>query len=101
MFEGLQVEGETYQLKPMNCPFHVEIYKNGYYSYRDLPLRWAELGTVYRYERSGAMQGLFRVRGFTQVPLTQTGLSFVRSACSNVKPPCKVTCPGTGSNGTC
>jgi len=63
----LQVEGETYQLKPMNCPFHVEIYKNGYYSYRDLPLRWAELGTVYRYERSGAMQGLFRVRGFTQV----------------------------------
>jgi hypothetical protein len=63
----VQVEGETYQLKPMNCPFHVEIYKNGYYSYRDLPLRWAELGTVYRYERSGAMQGLFRVRGFTQV----------------------------------
>lgn len=61
------MEGETYQLKPMNCPFHVEIYKNGYYSYRDLPLRWAELGTVYRYERSGAMQGLFRVRGFTQV----------------------------------
>ena len=64
-----QVEGETYQLKPMNCPFHVEIYKNSYYSYRDLPLRWAELGTVYRYERSGAMQGLFRVRGFTQVRL--------------------------------
>ena len=53
----------------MNCPFHVEIYKNSYYSYRDLPLRWAELGTVYRYERSGAMQGLFRVRGFTQVSL--------------------------------
>ncbi len=64
---SLQVEGETYQLKPMNCPFHVEIYKNSFYSYRDLPLRWAELGTVYRYERSGAMQGLFRVRGFTQV----------------------------------
>lgn len=66
-FVILQVEGETYQLKPMNCPFHVEIYKNNFYSYRDLPLRWAELGTVYRYERSGAMQGLFRVRGFTQV----------------------------------
>lgn len=51
----------------MNCPFHISIYKNGYYSYRDLPLRWAELGTVYRYERSGTMHGLFRVRGFTQV----------------------------------
>lgn len=61
------MEDETYQLKPMNCPFHIEIYKNGYWSYRDLPLRWAELGTVYRYELSGAMQGLFRVRGFTQV----------------------------------
>lgn len=55
------------QLRPMNCPFHIAIYKNGYYSYRDLPLRWAELGTVYRYERSGTMHGLFRVRGFTQV----------------------------------
>lgn len=63
----VQVEGDTYQLKPMNCPFHVEMYKNNFYSYRDLPLRWAELGTVYRYEKSGSMQGLFRVRGFTQV----------------------------------
>ena len=62
-----QVEGDSYQLKPMNCPFHIEIFKQGFYSYRDLPLRWAELGTVYRYERSGTMQGLFRVRGFTQV----------------------------------
>lgn len=62
-----QVEGDNYQLKPMNCPFHIAIYKHGRYSYRDLPLRWAELGTVYRYERSGTMQGLFRVRGFTQV----------------------------------
>lgn len=53
----------------MNCPFHIEIYKAGFYSYRDLPLRWAELGTVYRYERSGTMQGLFRVRGFTQASL--------------------------------
>ena len=64
----MQVEGDSYQLKPMNCPFHIEIYKQGFYSYRDFPLRWAELGTVYRYERSGTMQGLFRVRGFTQVP---------------------------------
>ena len=63
----VQVEDETYQLRPMNCPFHVLTYKQGYYSYRDLPLRWAELGTVYRYERSGTMHGLFRVRGFTQV----------------------------------
>jgi threonyl-tRNA synthetase len=62
----LQVEDETYQLRPMNCPFHVLTYKQGYHSYRDLPLRWAELGTVYRYERSGTMHGLFRVRGFTQ-----------------------------------
>lgn len=66
MFDQIEVEDEEYQLKPMNCPFHVAIYKDGYYSYRDLPLRWAELGTVYRYERSGTMHGLFRVRGFTQ-----------------------------------
>lgn len=66
MFDQMQVENEEYQLRPMNCPFHVAIYKQGYYSYRDLPLRWAELGTVYRYERSGTMHGLFRVRGFTQ-----------------------------------
>lgn len=62
----LQVEDEEYQLRPMNCPFHVLAYKQGFYSYRDLPLRWAELGTVYRYERSGTLHGLFRVRGFTQ-----------------------------------
>ncbi len=66
MFDQMQVENEEYQLRPMNCPFHVAIYKQGRYSYRDLPLRWAELGTVYRYERSGTMHGLFRVRGFTQ-----------------------------------
>lgn len=65
----MQVEDEEYQLRPMNCPFHVLTYKQGKYSYRDLPLRWAELGTVYRYERSGTMHGLFRVRGFTQVRL--------------------------------
>ena len=66
MFDQMDIEDEEYQLRPMNCPFHVMIYKQGYYSYRDLPLRWAELGTVYRYERSGTMHGLFRVRGFTQ-----------------------------------
>ena len=66
MFDAITIEEENYQLKPMNCPGHVLMYKDGYYSYRDLPLRWAELGTVYRYERSGTMHGLFRVRGFTQ-----------------------------------
>ncbi|NOR14977.1 MAG: threonine--tRNA ligase [Candidatus Aminicenantes bacterium] len=55
-----------YQLKPMNCPFHIMVYKNRQRSYRELPLRWAELGTVYRYERSGVLHGLMRVRGFTQ-----------------------------------
>ncbi|KAJ9508569.1 hypothetical protein QJQ45_012125 [Haematococcus lacustris] len=66
MFDQMQVENDEYQLKPMNCPFHVGIFKQGYYSYKDLPVRMAELGTVYRYERSGTMHGLFRVRGFTQ-----------------------------------
>ncbi|KAK9839849.1 hypothetical protein WJX81_005869 [Elliptochloris bilobata] len=66
MFDQMDIEEEQYQLRPMNCPFHIAIYKQGYYSYRDLPLRWCELGTVYRYERSGTMHGLFRVRGFTQ-----------------------------------
>ncbi len=55
-----------YQLKPMNCPFHIMVYKSRQRSYRDLPLRWAELGTVYRYERSGVLHGLLRARGFTQ-----------------------------------
>jgi len=66
MFQAMQVEDEEYQLKPMNCPFHIEVYRGNMFSYRDLPIRWAELGTVYRYERSGTMHGLFRVRGFTQ-----------------------------------
>lgn len=57
---------QLYQLKPMNCPFHCLMYKNELRSYRDLPFRWAELGTVYRYERSGTLHGLMRVRGFTQ-----------------------------------
>ena len=56
----------NYYLKPMNCPFHIMVYKSTQRSYRDLPLRWAELGTVYRYERSGTLHGLLRVRGFTQ-----------------------------------
>ena len=66
MFDQMEVEGADYQLKPMNCPFHVLIFKDKQLSYRDLPKRWAEMGTVYRYERSGTLQGLFRVRGFTQ-----------------------------------
>jgi len=66
MFKTMEVEGDEYQIKPMNCPFHCLLYKDSPKSYRDLPLRWAELGTVYRYERSGTLHGLFRVRGFTQ-----------------------------------
>ncbi len=66
MFSPMIVEEVEYQIKPMNCPFHIEIYKNDLHSYRELPIRWAELGTVYRYERSGVLHGLFRVRSFTQ-----------------------------------
>lgn len=66
MFGAMQVENDQYQLKPMNCPGHILIYKDQRRSYRELPLRLAELGTVYRYERSGVMHGLLRVRGFTQ-----------------------------------
>ncbi|MCE2904280.1 MAG: threonine--tRNA ligase [Anabaena sp. CoA2_C59] len=66
MFDSIDVENQAYQIKPMNCPFHVLTYKNKLHSYRELPLRWAELGTVYRYERSGSLHGLMRVRGFTQ-----------------------------------
>jgi len=66
MFKTMEVDQEQYQLKPMNCPFHCLMFKDTPKSYRDLPLRWAELGTVYRYERSGTLHGLFRVRGFTQ-----------------------------------
>ena len=64
IFSPMDIEGKEYVMKPMNCPFHIQIYKTGLRSYRDLPLRWAELGTVYRYERSGVMHGLLRVRGF-------------------------------------
>jgi len=66
MYSGMDVDGKDYLVKPMNCPFHVTIFNNGLHSYRDLPHRWAELGTVYRYERSGVLHGLLRVRGFTQ-----------------------------------
>jgi len=66
MYSPLDIEGQEYYLKPMNCPFHVQIYKSKTRSYRDLPLRFAEWGTVYRYERSGVLHGLLRVRGFTQ-----------------------------------
>jgi len=66
LYPAFEREGIEYQLKPMNCPFHIMIFKSRQRSYRDLPLRWAELGTVYRYERSGVLHGLLRVRGFTQ-----------------------------------
>ncbi len=66
MYAPIDIEGQQYYLKPMNCPFHLHIYKSSLRSYRDLPLRYAEKGTVYRYERSGVLHGLMRVRGFTQ-----------------------------------
>ena len=66
MYAPMDIEGEDYYAKPMNCPFHIEIYKSRMRSYRDLPCRYAEYGTVYRYERSGVLHGLARVRGFTQ-----------------------------------
>ncbi len=66
MFAPIEVEGHLYYLKPMNCPFHIAIYKTDKHSYRELPIRYAEMGTVYRYERSGVLHGLMRVRGFTQ-----------------------------------
>jgi len=66
MYAPMPIDNVDYQLKPMNCPFHMLIYKSRGRSYRELPLRWAELGTVYRYERSGVLHGLLRVRGFTQ-----------------------------------
>jgi threonyl-tRNA synthetase len=66
MFAPMTVESSEYQLKPMNCPFHIMVYKSHLRSYRDLPIRYGELGTVYRYERSGVLHGLMRVRGFTQ-----------------------------------
>jgi threonyl-tRNA synthetase len=66
MYPPIDIEGQEYYIKPMNCPFHIMMYKSSLRSYRELPLRWAELGTVYRFERSGVLHGLMRVRGFTQ-----------------------------------
>ncbi len=66
MYAPMKIDEEEYFVKPMNCPFHIKIYQAKKWSYRDLPLRWAELGTVYRYEKAGVLAGLFRVRGFTQ-----------------------------------
>ena len=66
MYAPMKVDDVSYYAKPMNCPFHIQIYKSHKRSYRDLPLRWAEMGTVYRYEKTGVLHGLLRVRGFTQ-----------------------------------
>ncbi|MEE9523860.1 MAG: threonine--tRNA ligase [Thermodesulfovibrionales bacterium] len=66
MYSPMEIDDVDYEIKPMNCPFHLAVYKSNLRSYRDLPVRYAELGTVYRYERSGVLHGLLRVRGFTQ-----------------------------------
>jgi len=66
MFSEIEIDKNRYQTKPMNCPFHIMIYKSELRSYKDLPVKLAEIGTVYRYERSGVLHGLFRARGFTQ-----------------------------------
>ncbi len=66
MYSPMEIDDISYQIKPMNCPFHIAIYKNKKRSYREFPIRWCELGTVYRYERTGVLHGLMRVRGFTQ-----------------------------------
>src|SRR5262249_11622548 len=66
MFSCMEVEGQDYEIKPMNCPFHIRIFNSKMRSYRELPVRLGELGTVYRFERSGVLHGLLRVRGFTQ-----------------------------------
>jgi len=66
MYSPMDIDGQPYRVKPMNCPGHIMIYQTRKHSYRDLPLRYAELGTVYRYERSGVLHGMERVRGFTQ-----------------------------------
>jgi threonyl-tRNA synthetase len=66
MYSPMEIEGVDYEIKPMNCPFHIHVYNHSLRSYKELPIRYAELGTVYRYERSGVLHGLLRVRGFTQ-----------------------------------
>ncbi|MDR2392516.1 MAG: threonine--tRNA ligase [Planctomycetota bacterium] len=66
MYSPMDIDGSPYRVKPMNCPGHILVYKSGVHSYRELPFRWCELGTVYRYEPSGTLHGMLRVRGFTQ-----------------------------------
>ncbi len=66
MYSPMDIDGQDYYVKPMNCPFHIQMYRSALRSYRELPMRMAEMGTVYRYERSGVLHGLMRVRGFTQ-----------------------------------
>ncbi|CAL5336313.1 unnamed protein product [Camellia sinensis] len=82
MYDQMKIEEELYQLRPMNCPYHILVYKRKLHSYRDFPIRVAELGTVYRYELSGSLHGLFRVRGFTQ---DYTHLGCVEALCYHVK----------------
>src|ERR671923_2527855 len=65
MFAAMEMEGQDYMAKPMNCPFHIQVYQSKLRSYRELPLRLSEIGTVYRYERGGVLHGLLRVRGVT------------------------------------
>jgi len=88
MYGSIKVDEEQYQLKPMNCPFHIGVYNSRRRSYRELPVRYAELGTVYRYERSGALHGLMRVRGFTQddahIFCTQEQLEDELGACLDI-----------------
>ena len=88
MYAPMEVENEPYQLKPMNCPFHIGAYGARQRSYRELPIRYAELGTVYRFERSGALHGLMRVRGFTQddahVFCTEDSLEQELDACIDI-----------------
>ena len=88
MYSPMDIEGQPYQLKPMNCPFHIGVYRNRPRSYRELPMRYAELGTVYRYERSGVLHGLMRVRGFTQddahIFCTQPQMEAELGACMDI-----------------
>ncbi|MBN1451483.1 MAG: threonine--tRNA ligase [Anaerolineales bacterium] len=92
MYSAIEIEDQNYYLKPMNCPFHMQIFRSRIRSYRDLPLRFAERGTVYRYERSGVLHGLLRVRGFTQDDAhhfcrpdqMDDELSFVLDFCMNI-----------------
>ncbi len=88
MYAPMEIDDESYQLKPMNCPFHIGVFNHRTRSYRELPVRYAELGTVYRYERSGALHGLMRVRGFTQddahIFCTEDTLSAELDACLDI-----------------